>query len=107
MIDWFVQKRTEMTDLQRYLVDWFEYAESVLFAFRGLFVLCIALRKEDLIKDQIKQYDDNDMTKNIRENIYNKRFAVYTRVQYPQYQTYDEYVQDIEEKYNKEPEELY
>lgn len=96
-----------MTDLQRYLIDWFEYAESVLFAFRGMFILCVALRKEDLIKDCITQYDDNEMTKNIRANIYNTRFAVYRKVQYPQYQTYEDYVEEIKVKYDKPPEVLY
>lgn len=106
-IDWFIQKRTEMTELQRYLIDWFEYTESVLFAFRGLHILCVALRKQDLIKDGIKQYDDNEMYKNVRETIYNKRFEVYRSVQYPQYQTYEDYAKELEEKYNKEPEEMY
>ena len=105
--DWFVQKRTEMTEVQRYFVDWFEYCESVLFAYRGLQILSVAMRKEDLIKDGIKQYDDNEMTKNIRENIYNKRFEVYRSVQYPQYVSYEEYAKDIEDKMSREPEELY
>ena len=65
------------------------------------------MRKEDLIKDGIKQYDDNEMTKNIRENIYNKRFEVYRSVQYPQYVSYEEYAKDIEDKMSREPEELY
>ena len=68
--DYFRMKRILMTEVQKLIIDEFEYARAMYNITQGMFFLTYALLKFGVINDPWKQYDDNEYTADTREMNY-------------------------------------
>lgn len=58
---------------------------------KGLYYLSLALRKKEIIKDYNTQWDDSELTKDIRERHYDQRFGFFKLIAFPKYKSYQQY----------------
>ena len=84
--------RESLTENQKLIVDELDFVKAMQRYYKGMYYLTVALRNKGIIKDHIKQYDDGELTQNIRENHYNQRFGFFKSVQFPRYKTYKQYI---------------
>ena len=84
-----------MSQNQKRMVDQFEWARASMLMNKGMYYLTYILRKQDVIKDVVKQYDENEKTQMIRQNDYNQRFAVFREVPFPRFKNYEMYQEQM------------
>lgn len=81
----FTQRREQMSFNQKLRVDQFEFGRGMFSISQGMQALTFALLKLGVIKDLWAQWDSNELTKNARENNYNKRYKLFGAVQFPKF----------------------